>query len=261
MQPKTVSILGSGNVATILGLRFKQAGYQVLEVYSRTLENAKALANLVQAKSYTSDLSSLNEESVLYVIAVSDDAISWVVESMPKLSGVVVHTSGVQNADMLKEKFENWGIFYPLQTFTKEKEVDFTNLPFLLTTEKTGVLDFLQQVVSDLGALSYEVKDTDKAHIHVAAVMVNNFTNHLFSLAEDYLQSQEVAPEVLRALIQETFDKYQSIGSQKAQTGPAIRRDELTINKHLDLLGSTNDTTLVSLYKIFTDSIKDYYQK
>lgn len=254
-----VVIIGSGSVATTLAHVLYNSGHEILEVVSRNIAHAEKLAKEVKAKRFMDNFSKITEYANLYIISVTDDAIESVVAQMPNVNGVVVHTSGAVNSDILKSKFSNWGIFYPLQTFTKGRELDFNKIPILIYSNKNQNLNILEEVAASIGSISYVIDDTARTHIHLAGVIINNFGNHLLVLARRYVKKHQLPPQIFQALIQETTAKALEVGSENSQTGPAKRGDLKTIEKHLDIIRSSNDATLLSLYEIFSKSIMETY--
>lgn len=263
MQPKSerIVIIGSGSVATTIGQALYESGHEILEVVSRNIAHAQLLGEKVQAKRVLSDFSKVTEYASLYIIAVSDDAILDVVQQLPLVHGVVVHTSGTVDCQLLKDKYEQWGVFYPLQTFTPGRDLDFNKIPFLVTSDGQKTQDLLTDIAASIGSSIYPLGDEARAHIHVAAVMINNFTNHLLVLAGDYIREHQLSTQLFHSLVLETVKKAIDLGAENSQTGPAKRGDTQTIEKHLELIRSTNNSTLLSLYQIFTQSIMEKYPK
>lgn len=261
MKSKTerIVIIGSGSVATTLGLALYESGHEILEVYSRQLAHAKALGEKVHAKRIISDLSKINIYASLYIIAVSDDAISEVVEGMPTLDGIVVHTSGTSNSTLLKTKFQNWGIFYPLQSFTAGRKLDYNKIPILITTDSKNISDFLTEIASSIGSSVFQLEDNSRIHVHIAAVMINNFTNHLLALASEYMKSHDLPSHLFHTLLLETVHKAIDLGAINSQTGPAKRRDMNTIHEHLELIQQQDIPAVLGLYKMFTKSIMEHH--
>lgn len=261
MQPKTerIVIVGSGSVATTVGKALYDSGHEILEVVSRNKEHAHELGRIVQAKRVLCDFSKVTEYASLYIIAISDDAIADVAQQLPNVHGVVVHTSGTVSSQVLKDKFEHWGVFYPLQTFTPGRDLDFNKIPFLVTSDVPQTEDFLTEIAASIGSSVYILDDEARAHVHVAAVMINNFTNHLLVLAGDYIREHHLSSHLFHSLVTETVKKAIDLGAENSQTGPAKRGDTQTIEKHLELIRTSNNSTLLSLYQIFTQSIMEKY--
>ena len=261
MQSKTerIVIIGSGSVATTLGLALYESGHEIMEVVSRQLDHAEALGSKIQAKRILDDFSKINVYASLYIIAVSDDAIAEVIKKMPKVNGIVVHTSGTSKSSLLRDKFKNWGIFYPLQTFTTGRSLDYNKIPILITTENKTISDYLTDVASSIGSSVFHLADESRIHIHIVAVMINNFTNHLLVLADEYMGKHQLPPHLFHSLLQETVNKAINLGAINAQTGPAARGDMNTINQHLEKIQEQDLPAVKGLYKMFTKSIMEVH--
>jgi predicted short-subunit dehydrogenase-like oxidoreductase (DUF2520 family) len=261
MQSKTESIviIGSGSVASTLGKALYESGHEILEVASRHLEHAKVLGEKINAKRILNDISKINTFASLYIIAVSDDAISEVINKMPKVNGIVVHTSGTSKSSLLKAKHKNWGIFYPLQSFTAGRKLDYNKIPILITTENKKIADFLTEVASSIGSSVFHLEDSSRIHIHIVAVMINNFTNHLLVLASEYMKSHELPSHLFHSLLLETVHKAIDLGAANSQTGPAKRGDMNTINQHLEIIQEQDIPAVMGIYKMFTKSIMQHH--
>lgn len=261
MQSKTerIVIIGSGSVASTLGSALYESGHEILEVYSCQLEHAKVLGEKVHTKRIISDISKINQYASLYIIAVSDDAISEIIDKMPKIDGIVVHTSGTSNSTLLKSKFKNWGIFYPLQSFTPGRKLDYNKIPILITTESKKISDFLTEIASSIGSLVFHLEDKSRIHIHISAVIINNFTNHLLVLADEYMKNHDLPSPLFHSLLLETVHKAIDLGAINSQTGPAKRRDMNTIHQHLETIQQQDIPAVLGLYKTFTKSIMEHH--
>ncbi len=256
--PKKVTLIGAGNVGFHLGKILYEKGFQILEVYSRTKEKAVSLANQLDAK-YLSDLSLASSSTDLVILAVSDDAVSTVSKILSKTyhssNPLIVHTSGATSSTILAPFFHRFGVFYPLQSFSRDKEIDFSNLPICVHAIHEGDLQALKTIAQKLTSKVYSINDQQRQVLHVAAVVVNNFTNHLYHLTHQLTQAHQVPFELLLPLIRETANKLEVMAPHDAQTGPAIRGDQRTIAQHLEFL-EENDPELAKIYKIFTQSIQ-----
>ncbi|MDZ7880249.1 MAG: F420-dependent NADP oxidoreductase [Saprospiraceae bacterium] len=244
----TISIIGTGNIAFHLGKRLKAKGIQIKEIIGRDPEKASGLANLLDA-AWTTDFTKVKKTSDLYLIAVNDSAIENVAF---RLSGqlrdnFVVHTSGTTPSTVLKPYFKNFGTLWPLQTFSLTSQPDFEQIPiFINSTQQTHFndaptppqypSDFLRFIAEKISPRVYELSDADKMTLHLAAVFVNNFTNHLFKIGADIVQQQQLPFDVLLPLIEETVNKIRHNDPDIVQTGPARRGDDTTIARHLDFL-------------------------
>ena len=247
-------IIGSGNVAQHLIQAFQKSGaVEVLQVFSRQKES---VSHLIDSAKITDDWHKIAEAD-LYVIAVSDSAIAEVSSNLPFENRLVVHTSGSLQMDELNAKNRR-GVFYPLQTFTKGKEVDFTAIPVCLESEFDDDYTILEDLAEAIKSKHYLISSDQRKSLHVAAVFVNNFTNHLYQLGKDICAEYQLPFEILKPLIAETANKVQHLSPLDAQTGPAKRHDQNTIDAHLALL---TDTTQKEIYKILTQSIQHSHVK
>ncbi len=234
-----ITIIGSGNVAYHLATSLHNAGHQIVEVFSRNEDTAMELANIVNARSNCS-IGEMNRSSTLYLCALPDDSIEQFVHSLPGVIGesaMLVHTSGVHGLDIFPEEITHAGVFYPLQTFTRGIPVDMSEVPILIDARNKTDLGRLTTLADTIPAkrITGITKD-QKAHLHLAAVFVNNFPTHLFSIAEEICVTKGLDFKLLRPLMDQTLRKLDFIPPAAAQTGPAIRRDLKTIETHETLL-------------------------
>ena len=253
-----VVIIGSGNVAQHLIAAFQNAQIlgseiELIQVYSRQIENISHLVNLEQI---TNDLATLAEAD-LYIIAVSDDAIGAISSQLPFKNRLVVHTSGSFPLHALDEDNRK-GVFYPLQTFTKNKPVDFKTIPICLESENATDYQLLDKVAKSISDKIFAINSDQRKALHVAAVFVNNFTNHLYQIGQEICQENQVPFEILKPLIAETVNKIMVLSPEEAQTGPAKRNDTATIEAHEAFLSNENH---LKIYKILTKSIQENGKK
>jgi len=246
----SICILGSGNVAQQLVSAFEKAdNIQLVQVFSR---KQNAISTLSKSVSIIQDYNQL-EPVDLIIIVVSDDAIVNVSEQIPFQNKLVVHTSGSVSMESLSDANRK-GVFYPLQTLSKTKEINFMEVPLCIEAETNSDLKLLHQVASAISNNVYEIDSNQRKSLHIAAVFVNNFANHLFQIGKEICIKQGVSFEILKPLIFETANKINTLSPKDAQTGPAKRNDTTTINKHLDFLSNPNHK---EIYKILTKSIID----
>lgn len=249
-----ITLIGSGNVAQHLIKAFaKSEVVEIVQVFSRKKET---LASLIDFDKIVNDYESLKEAD-LYIIAVSDKAISEVSKQLPFQNRVVVHTSGAASLDVLDPKNRK-GVFYPLQTFSKNKEIDFSTIPMCLEAENTFDFRVLETVAKSISNAVFAINSDQRKALHVAAVFVNNFTNHLYQIGQEICDEHKVPFEVLKPLIQETAEKINTLTPIDAQTGPAKRHDSTTIEAHLEYLSNENQK---NIYKILTQSIQNNGKK
>ncbi len=258
-QIETISIIGSGNVASSLGFVLLEAGIKIKEIYSRTAKNAESLAKKLDC-SWVDNLNVLDPNSDLYLIAISDDQLSHIGDKLGHLNGIVAHTSGSQPINILKSKKGSSGIFYPLQTMTKSQLPDFTNIPICIEANNSDAAEQLKNLADKISTKVVYLNSDQRQYLHLTAVTVNNFTNLLYNHAHDVLMDKEIDFSLLIPLINETADKIRNTHPKDAQTGPARRNDKAIINKHLKLLDDYPDYQ--ELYSLLSNQlIRKYHDK
>lgn len=248
-----IVILGSGNVAAVLGRKFKSAGHKILQIYSRNSSAASALAYEWDTES-TNYKSLINKEAEVYIIAVDDNAIKDVVTELSLPGKVVAHTAASVPKEILKNVSSHFGVFYPLQSLRKEMS-SLPDVPVFVEGNDdvtSGMLTALATSISDSSVV--KAGSDERLKLHLAAVLVNNFTNHLYALAEEYCTKEGLDFKQLLPLIIETATRLNEISPKQTQTGPAMRHDSETIHKHLELL--KNYPQLKNIYVLLTESIQ-----
>jgi predicted short-subunit dehydrogenase-like oxidoreductase (DUF2520 family) len=245
----SVVILGAGNVATHLFKAFNKAENIIVnQWFNRHLKTIDFYKNKVEV---IDDLSMLKPADV-YIIAISDDAIAKFSSQLPFENQLVVHTSGSVGLHDLDKKNLR-GVFYPLQTFSKDAEVNFSNVPICIETIDKNHFNTLKFLAESIGSKSYKVNSEQRGSLHLAAVFVNNFTNQLYRIAHEIVESSSADFEILKPLIIETANKVQTLSPFMAQTGPAKRNDKKTIKKHLKKLENSPHK---AIYELLTASIQ-----
>ena len=235
-----ITLIGSGNVATHLAAAFKNAGHTIVQVYSRDMQNASLLAYHVKAEAID-NLENTNSEIDLFIIAVKDDAIGDMAKQLAKYNKLVVHTSGATSLQVISDYTPNAGVFYPLQTFSKTKEVDFKTVPLCIEGADEDITLQLEELGRTISNNVYRVDSEKRKILHLAAVFACNFPNYLYHAASTLLQQHNLDFNMLRPLIMETAEKVQGHLPADVQTGPAIRNDEKTMAAHLQLLQDDAD--------------------
>lgn len=243
-----VIVIGSGNVAQHLVAAFLQTDeIELVQVYAR---DASQWSHLDGRVPVTDDLDAIAIAD-LYLIAVTDDAIGSISEKLPFNHRLVAHTSGSVSIDGLAPNNKR-GVFYPLQTFSKNKPVDFSTIPICLETDASD-FELLEKVARSISNHIHPIDSEQRQALHVAAVFVNNFTNHLYQIGNDICAANGIPFDILQPLIRETADKIMTLSPSDAQTGPAKRNDVATIQKHLAFL---SDETQKNIYTLLTQSIQ-----
>ena len=245
-------IIGSGNVATTMIRLMLLKGINVSQVFSRNETSAKEL-NKIYAVPCTSKVDEIVKNADFYLLCIADDALN---ENLSYLQGIndkpVYHTAAAVSKEVLKTISAHYGVIYPLQSLRKEMK-DLPKIPFLLDANNDLALQMAISIVEKIGDGFAIANDEERLKIHLTAVMVNNFTNHLFTLAEEYCKTEKLDFDLLKPLISETAQRVLTGSPAKMQTGPAVRKDHITMEKHLKILNEHPD--LKQLYLTLSDSI------
>lgn len=248
-----ITIIGSGNVATHLSAALKNAGHRIVQIYSRNFQHASLLAYHVGAQAI-SDLQDITPETDMFIISVKDDAIGEMAESLAKYQKLIVHTSGSTSLDAVRAFTDMAGVLYPLQTFSKSKEVDFATVPLCIEGGDGSITVDLEQLARTISKNVYSVSSTDRKILHLAAVFACNFPNYLYGVAQQLLAAHNMEFDMLKPLILETAQKVQQQQyPADVQTGPAVRNDQLTMNAHLQLLN--HQPQLQEIYNLLSQGI------
>jgi len=250
----SIVLLGAGNVAMHLFKAFNKANNIIVsQWYNRSLEPLQPFKNDVEI---INDLSKLKEADI-YILAVSDDAVASLSAKLPFENKLIVHTSGSVNIHHLDKKNKR-GVFYPLQTFSKEANVDFAEVPICLEIEYKQDLKILKDLATAINSSFHKVNSDQRSALHLAAVFVNNFTNQLYRIGHEITESKSVDFNILKPLIKETAHKIDTLSPYLAQTGPAKRNDTKTIKKHLNALDKNIHK---DIYELMTKSIQETHGK
>ncbi|GGF35101.1 Rossmann-like and DUF2520 domain-containing protein [Echinicola rosea] len=252
-----IAVIGTGNVAWHLAPALENAGHTVTEIYSRDYHRAEKIINQLYTAEAKTDLDFSESEAQLYIIAVTDAAISQIADAiiLPENS-ILVHTSGSMPLDVLNYSSASYtGIFYPLQSFSKSRQMDIDEVPFLLESDDQATLQVLRKLAKSLSPHCYVVKSKDRKALHIAAVFASNFTNHMIRIAEEVMRRQGLDFEMLQPLIIEQISKTLEMGAKAAQTGPAVRGDLNVLDMHHQFL-NYNDQ-IAEIYKIVSQDIID----
>ncbi len=248
-----VIILGAGNVANHLYRSFSLVeDIEIVQVYNRNPEHLNFVKDPSKRISQLDEL----KEADLYLVAINDDALTEIADKLKINKGIVAHTSGGQTMGVF-DKFKDHGVFYPLQTFSKNKNLNFKEIPICIEANTEENENYLKKIAGLVSEQIYEVNSDQRKALHISAVFVNNFSNHLFTIAEDYCREKELPFKIFRPLIKETFSKIDMLSPFSAQTGPAIRNDQRTIKEHLEMLQGDRKR----IYTILTESIQNLHGK
>lgn len=254
IEDTSIAFVGAGNLATNLAKALYRKGFRIVQVYSRTQESAQGLAQAVEAE-YTTELSALTKEAQLYIVSLKDAAF---VELLPQMvagrgNALWVHTAGSIPMDIWQGHVERYGVLYPMQTFSKRREVDFGQIPFFVESPSEEDTLLLKAIAAALSQRVYEAGSEQRKNLHLAAVFTCNFTNHMYALAAELLKKHNLPFDTMLPLIDETARKVHELEPLAAQTGPAIRYDENVINGHLQMLA--DEPEMQELYRKISEDI------
>ena len=229
---KNIILIGSGNVATHLGIALQNCNYKIVQVYSRDIENAKRLAQKLNTN-FTNDLTQLKDANLI-IISVNDDAISDVLSQLKNTA--IVHTSGSIGINIFSDNFSNCGVFYPIQTFNKEVDVNISEVPFCIEGNSLHFENQLTQIAKRISKNVVVMDSEQRKQLHIAAVFACNFSNQMFAIADDLLAEKNIDFEILLPLIKQTIAKLDKNKPKTVQTGPAMRNDKTIIQEHINLI-------------------------
>ncbi len=250
-----VVIIGTGNVATVLGRIFKNAGFEILQVFGRNSQHAATLAEEMNSVP-CNEWIDINKEADIYLVALADTALYELDQHLLLSKQLVLHTAGSVSKDVLKNISANYGVLYPMQSLRKEMEV-LTEIPLLVEGNNEHTIQAVWDIACRISKNVSFVNEEARLKLHVAAIFINNFTNHLYAVTADFCKKEALNFNLLLPLAAETAKRIEWISPEKVITGPAIRKDEVTINKHLDLL--KDYPFIQKIYQQMTESISEFY--
>lgn len=252
MKKYRVAIIGGGNVAQHLIRQVTGAGHKLVQIYNRTLSAIDQSSDGSEALK-TDNILQLTLDADIYIVCVKDAAIELLAKDISLNDKLIVHTSGTTSMHKLKGCSSQYGIFYPLQSFSKNLEVNFKEIPIIIEASNDEATTKLYSFAKSISDKVIYLNEVQRIPIHIGGVLVNNFVNHLFCLTEAYLKSQQLEFELLKPLIHQTIEKLKFGNPVEMQTGPAVRGDNATIESHLNFLQSNKE--LYDIYKLMTESI------
>ncbi len=261
MASQSVSFIGAGNLAWHLAPALDNIGYSVKEVYSRKPKSAKELTTRLYQAEVKTTLDFSTSTSQIFILAVSDDAIKPIAQDiiLPD-DALLIHTSGSQPLSVLGyAATPHIGVFYPLQTFSKAKKVDFKNIPIFIECETEEAEAVCLKMAKHISNDVKKIGSKERKALHVAAVFASNFANHMLTISKDILHQNKLSFELLKPLIAETLNKGLEIDPENAQTGPAKRGDFEILDNHLEFL--SYDESLTSIYKLISQHIIERYEE
>jgi predicted short-subunit dehydrogenase-like oxidoreductase (DUF2520 family) len=254
----SVVMIGAGNVATHLSKRLNETGIRILQVFSRTEKSARTLAERVNAE-WITNIEMIHTSADIYILALKDSAIVSFLENSQLQGKMLVHCSGTLSIDVLKDYSPYAGVLYPLQTFSKARDIDFSEVPLFLEYSTSEVEKVLDKMARMLTSRIYYANSHQRMILHIAAVFSCNFVNHFYAIAEQILNENNLDFEYLLPLMQETLDKTKILKPFDAQTGPAVRNDLNITDRHIRLLSGHPE--IQNLYSLISEHIYKLHQK
>ncbi|MDR1380519.1 MAG: DUF2520 domain-containing protein [Tannerella sp.] len=251
MKLVKVVFAGAGNVAARMSLSMREAGFSILQVFSRTEESARMLGERL-ACGFTTETEDIRPDADLYVFSVKDDALPDIIAKTPANRGLWLHTAGSVPANVFEGFAERYGVIYPLQTLSKNRETDFSKIPLFVEGNTEACERELLLVAERLSECVRTMSSENRRYLHLAAVFACNFSNHMYGIATRILEERGIDRQVLQPLIDETANKLHAMPPGEAQTGPAVRYDRSVMDRHLAML---NDSDIRTLYELISRSI------
>ena len=231
-----IVLIGAGNLATHLGKALHAAGHDMIQVFSRTMQSAETLASLLDAEPLT-DMAQVRDDADVYIFSVKDSALEQLIS---QLCGgekkVFLHTAGSMPMSVFRGKALHYGVLYPMQTFSKQREVDFSIIPCFIEANDEFALKQIEGLAGQISHRVYQLSSEDRKYLHLSAVFACNFANHCYAASQELLQQHGIPFDVMLPLIDETAAKVHGMTPKEAQTGPAVRYDENVIGKQMQLL-------------------------
>ncbi len=254
-----IYLVGAGNVATHLGTAFYKNGIIIKNVWSKNIENASTLSKKINSK-FSNKLTDICNEKAIFLICVPDNAIQEIAKTISNKNSVIIHTSGSTNISVLNCNSTNYGVLYPLQTFSKtDTNINFKEIPIFIESSNNKVNELLINLCITIGSKSIYSNSEQRLKIHISAVFANNFVNHMMAIAYELSIKNNIDFELLKPLISKTFEKLKIANPKELQTGPAIRNDSETIKKHL--ISLSNNPDFAKIYSFVSKSIFKMHKK
>lgn len=250
-----IVLIGAGNLATHLGKALHAAGHDMVQVFSRTMQSAETLASLLDAEPLT-NMAQVRDDADVYIFSVKDSALEQLVS---RLCGgekkVFLHTAGSMPMSVFQGKALHYGVLYPMQTFSKQREVDFSIIPCFIEANDEFALKQIEGLAGQISHRVYQLSSEDRKYLHLSAVFACNFANHCYAVSQELLQQHGIPFDVMLPLIDETAAKVHGMTPKEAQTGPAVRYDENVIGKQIQLL--ENQPYFQKIYDCMSKSIHE----
>lgn len=254
---KKVAIIGAGNLATRVSLELHNKGVEIVQVYSRTVTSALSLARMLGCN-YVTKPEKITPDADIYLISVSDMIITELLSKMQFNNKLIAHTAGSIAMNELAKFSNNYGVFYPLQTFSKFRDVSFSKIPFCIEANNSKNEAILNALASTISKDVRLINSEQRKQLHLAAVFACNFTNHMYAIANELINEQNLPFDIILPLINETASKVKNMTPRAAQTGPALRLDKNVMNDHLNMLNGK--PRLKKVYSQLSENINEFHK-
>lgn len=258
MKNHKIVCIGAGNLATQLTLALKRNKQEIIQVYSRSKESAQTLAKHSNSD-FTTDIHAIKDDADIYIYALKDSVLSEIIPLINTKQGIHIHTAGSIPITVFNGYQENYGVFYPFQTFSKSRPVDFTTIPILIEANTEINTLFLEEISKNLSQQPIRCSSEQRKAVHLSGVFACNFTNHMYAIASNILAEANMPFELLLPLIDETNAKIHELAPKDAQTGPAVRYDNNIIEKHLEALKDKPKEQ--KIYELISKNIHEYSKR
>ena len=253
-----ICFIGAGNLATHLSKKLLSSGFLIIQVFSKTEKSAKTLAEKLNCN-FTTTPEKITSDADIYIVAISDSAFEKALSRINFHNKLVVHTSGSQPLSVLENYSANYGVLYPLQTFSKNRELDFSKIPVFIEANNTQNEEILLYLAHEISSSVTLMSSDERKYLHIAAVFACNFVNHFYTIAAELLKTKNIPFDVLKPLILETALKVQELEPENAQTGPAVRSDKNVISKHIEEIKGYDN--YAELYNMISENIFKHHNK
>ncbi len=252
---RNIIFIGAGNVATHVALAMKEAGFSILQIFSRSESSARSLAGKLKC-SHTTNIKEVSSAADIYLFSLKDDSLRDTIAAMPSNNGLWIHTAGSIPMNIFHGYTERYGVIYPMQTLSKQRKTDFSKIPLFIEGNTGSSEAEIYNITQKLSENIIHMASDKRKYLHLAAVFACNFTNHMYTLAAKILEKQEINWHILQPLIDETANKLYSMNPENAQTGPAVRYDRNIMDQHLSML---KDKDMQLIYSMVSESIHSQY--
>ena len=253
-----IVMIGSGNLATQLSLALKDAGQEIVHIFSRTATHAQTLAEQIGCP-YTTSVDAILHDADVYIFSVKDDALSTLVSAVcgSRQQGLFLHTAGSMPMDLFKGHATQYGVLYPMQTFSKTRRVNFREIPCFIEASSAEALATIRQLSESISEHVVDCDSEKRKKMHLAAVLACNLTNHCYRLAERVLEAEQIDFRLFLPLIEETARKVTMMSPREAQTGPMVRNDQNVMEMQMSML---SDARTREIYRLMAESIHEDYK-